>query len=201
VSIGSSRGVTVKGAAFRAAFQGLSIHERPSPHFDERPKGTKIDTVVIHCMYLPKAPQPLDAESCVQALRKERVSAHYLISRRGKIIQLVTPEKRAWHAGVSKMPFSNDTRENVNHFSIGIELVGMPTGLFTTLQYQSLTGLLRALCKAYPVRAIVGHDAIAPGRKVDPGEALDWALVRRQLGNSASKGVRFFQGPAQFSVG
>jgi AmpD protein len=167
-----------------------TIHEFPSPHFDERPLLCGIDTVVLHCMYAPGAKAPFELKKCIAALDKARVSAHFLISRRGKIAQLVPPEKRAWHAGVSRMPFTNDARENVNHFSIGVELIGTPEGSFTASQYRALGQLLKLLSKRFPLRALVGHDVIAPGRKVDPGKALDVAEVRRLLSASRLKNLR-----------
>lgn len=48
-----------------------------------------------------------------------QASAHLLIGRDGKIAQLVGFDKRAWHAGKSVW----GQLENMNQFSIGIELV------------------------------------------------------------------------------
>ena len=50
---------------------------------------------------------------------KSQVSCHYLISREGKIFQLVKDDRVAWHAGKSKW----ENFENINDKSIGIELV------------------------------------------------------------------------------
>lgn len=47
-----------------------------------------------------------------------KASAHLVIGRDGSITQLVDFNKRAWHAGISHW----DGRDNVNAFSIGIEL-------------------------------------------------------------------------------
>ena len=50
---------------------------------------------------------------------KAKVSCHYLINRKGNIIQMVKDSNIAWHAGKSKWKkFSN-----LNSNSIGIELV------------------------------------------------------------------------------
>ena len=46
------------------------------------------------------------------------VSAHYLISRSGKIYNLLCLKLKAWHAGKSQ--WKND--KNINDSSIGIEL-------------------------------------------------------------------------------
>ena len=50
---------------------------------------------------------------------KHKVSCHYLISRAGKIFQMVEDNKVAWHAGKSQW----GNLENLNNNSIGIELV------------------------------------------------------------------------------
>src|SRR5262245_17193369 len=53
-----------------------------------------------------------------------RVSAHYLIDKRGHIYQLVADERMAWHAGRARW------RETtaINQISIGIELENANTG-------------------------------------------------------------------------
>ncbi|TMH02207.1 MAG: 1,6-anhydro-N-acetylmuramyl-L-alanine amidase AmpD, partial [Betaproteobacteria bacterium] len=35
--------------------------------------------------------------------------------------------------------------------------------------------------KRYPITDIAGHDAVAPGRKTDPGPAFDWTYYRRLI--------------------
>ena len=101
-----------------------------------------------------------------------RVSAHCLIQRNGHIIQYVSFNDKAWHAGVS----AYKSREKCNDFSIGIELEGTDDIPYTEAQYQQLTLLSRCLIDTYPAMKnnIVGHCDIAPGRKTDPGEAFDW---------------------------
>ena len=50
---------------------------------------------------------------------QSKVSSHYLINRKGKIIQMVKEKKIAWHAGKSRWK----KFKNLNNYSIGIELV------------------------------------------------------------------------------
>ena len=54
------------------------------------------------------------------------VSAHYVVGRDGRVVQMVDEAHVAWHAGRSAMfPHEKPPREpNVNDFSLGIELVG-----------------------------------------------------------------------------
>ena len=75
-------------------------------------------------------------------LRGLRVSAHFFIRRDGAVIQFVSTEDRAWHAGVSYAG-----RERCNDFSIGIELEGTDTLPYADAQYQALRqlGAARAL--------------------------------------------------------
>jgi AmpD protein len=102
-----------------------------------------------------------------------RVSSHLFIDRRGRTIQFVPFNERAWHAGVSCWR----GRERCNDFSIGIELEGEDHRFYTRAQYRRLGAVVNALLDSYPRLsrgAIVGHQEIAPGRKTDPGPAFDW---------------------------
>ena len=107
---------------------------------------------------------------------KSKVSCHYLIGRKGQIIQLVKDKYAAWHAGKSKWKkFSN-----LNNNSIGIELVnkGHKYGYqnFSNKQISSLIRLCKNLKKKYLIHAknFLGHSDIAPLRKMDPGEKFPW---------------------------
>lgn len=155
----------------------------PSPNCDARPDGMAIELVVIHSISLP--PGVFDGDAVIdlftnrldwdahpyyQGIRGLRVSAHFFIRRDGSLIQCVPCGLRAWHAGTS----SWRGRERCNDFSIGIELEGTDDTPFTEAQYASLIPLLQALRQTYPIRDIVGHSDIAPGRKTDPGPHFDW---------------------------
>lgn len=108
------------------------------------------------------------------------VSAHFFIERDGATTQFVDTDEAAWHAGVSVWR----GREQVNRFSVGVELEGDETSGYTDAQYETLDKLLRALREAYPgleADGIVGHDEIAPGRKTDPGPLFDYARARAAL--------------------
>jgi len=117
---------------------------------------------------------------------KSKVSCHYLIGRKGQIIQLVKDKYAAWHAGKSKWKkFSN-----LNNNSIGIELInkGHKYGYqnFSNKQISSLIRLCKNLKKKYLIDAenFLGHSDIAPLRKIDPGEKFPWErLSKHNLGN------------------
>ena len=111
-----------------------------------------------------------------------KVSAHFFITRSGEIIQFVSTHDRAWHAGVSSFA----GRENCNDYSVGVEMEGCDTILFTDAQYQSLRDLTKALMESYPDIAserIVSHAEIAlpHGRKTDPGPLFDWDRYKQGL--------------------
>lgn len=171
----------------------LSIAKKPLAHSNDRPPGTAVDTIVIHSLYAKESADALSMNACREILDTCQVSAHYLISREGEVWNLVDEEKRAWHAGVSKMPFAEDSRENVNHFSIGIELICDEQSDFSPEQYESLALLTFDIMSRNPIRNIVGHEHIAPGRKVDPGSRFDWPRYRAliQSGNQGKDEIKF----------
>ena len=96
------------------------------------------------------------------------------------MVQLVSTDERAWHAGVS----SWCGRQQCNDFSIGVELEGSDDTRYEELQYKALITLIAVLRNHYQTiqaDAIVGHSDIAPGRKTDPGPSFDWSRVRHAV--------------------
>jgi AmpD protein len=163
----------------------------PSPNFDQRPDGVAISLAVVHSISLPpgqfggEAIEQLfvnaldcDAHPYYARLRGLEVSAHFLVRRDGRLIQFVSCDQRAWHAGASVWRGVPDC----NHYSIGIELEGLEGDVFEGVQYTQLACVLRALVQRYPIVEAVGHEDIAPGRKADPGAGFDWKLLRDCLG-------------------
>ena len=106
------------------------------------------------------------------------MSAHFFIRRDGDLTQFVSCDERAWHAGQSSWL----GRPDCNDYSIGIELEGLEGELFEAAQYARLATLLEAVALVYPLRHVVGHEHVAPGRKQDPGPGFDWAALRAALG-------------------
>lgn len=99
-------------------------------------------------------------------IAKTEVSAHYVVGRDGKVIQMVNDYLRANHAGVGK--WGNDT--DLNSSSIGIEIDNSGTEPYSEVQLQSLMTLLSTLKSRYkiPTANFIGHSDLAPRRKVDP---------------------------------
>ena len=106
-----------------------------------------------------------------------RVSTHFFICRRGQVLQFVSCDQRAWHAGTSQWR----GRDNCNDWSIGIELEGLEGERFERAQYRALIRVLNALRARYPLTEVVGHEHVAPGRKADPGARFEWPRLARAL--------------------
>lgn len=137
-------------------------------------KAKSITAIVVHSCYNPGKGERYSVGDMLNILRKEKVAAHYLIDRQGKIYRLVPELRIAYHAGVSQMP---DGRTGVNAFSVGVELLGHPEDTFTDAQYQALRYLLADLRTRFPVRYVKGHGEVAPKRKSDPWN-IQWSRVR-----------------------
>ena len=162
-----------------------------SPNFGPRPPQAQIDLIVVHSSSLPPGqyggPQvaqfftnqlPHDEHPYFEALRGVAVSAHFFLRRDGALLQFVSCDDRAWHAGVS----SYRGRAQCNDDSVGIELEGLEGDTFTSAQYVTLSALCQAIQSAYPIAHVAGHEHIAPGRKQDPGPGFDWPRLRAELG-------------------
>jgi len=137
-------------------------------------KSRSIDTIVLHSSYDLNGSDPYSVSGIIKEYEDYGVSAHYLIDRKGTMYRLVEDKNIAYHAGVSKMP---DGRTGVNDFSIGIEMMNTEKGQFTSAQYTAVNNLIATLKKQYPIKSIVGHQDIAPGRKTDPWN-FDWKKLK-----------------------
>jgi N-acetyl-anhydromuramoyl-L-alanine amidase len=159
------------------------INHVVSPNCDQRPADARVDLLVIHYISLPPGHFGGDAierlfcnqldgidHSSYAALRGLRVSAHFLIRRRGQCVQFVSTDARAWHAGQSRF----QERERCNDFSIGVELEGDGEHRFTQAQYQRLARLTKLLARRHSLQWVAGHSDIAPQRKQDPGPFFEW---------------------------
>ncbi len=105
------------------------------------------------------------------------VSAHYLISPQGDVVQLVDESERAWHAGAGRWGEVID----VNSRSIGIELSNTGFAPFSALLMTSLEKLLQEIMSRWsiPPERVIGHSDCAPGRKIDPGARFDWRRLAK----------------------
>jgi AmpD protein len=165
------------------------VRHAPSPNFDTRPRNAAVTLLVLHNISLPPGQfggtEVVDFfQNCLNynshpwldRLRELKVSAHFFVRRTGEIVQLVSTCQRAWHAGVS----SFRGKQRCNDFSVGIELEGTDDLPYTQAQYSALRALTTALRARHPLRAVHGHQHIAPGRKTDPGPAFNWQRYARE---------------------
>lgn len=152
----------------------MSIIEKPSPNFDERPAGVKPDMLVLHSIALECEEDNL-AMLCAE---DPGVSAHYMVCQDGRVLQLVSEDKKAFHAGQSFWR----GRENLNDVSIGIEVSNPGFCAFTEPQMVALKDLALDIIQRHDMRPqnIVAHHEIAADRKTDPDETFDWKYLARQ---------------------
>jgi len=160
-----------------------------SPNYGVRPKGVRVDTVVIH------ADAAADAQASISWIRspQSKVSYHSLVDRDGTVYRFVEPSRRAWHAGVSTF----DGRDNVNQFSLGLAFANRNDGkeLYVDAQYVSGAAVVAGWMELYPAitldrlttHAVIREAWRAKGHpeaevKHDPGPLFDMdrlkALIR-----------------------
>lgn len=151
------------------------------------------------------------AESSIEFWRTpaaKGASAHIVIDRDGAVYQCRPFNVTCGHAGVSRWQgFSN-----LNSCSIGIELANAgdderltkrwskfpPTEarhknggtlkrweVYPVEQLAACEEVAKALVKRYNLDGVVGHDDIAPSRKVDPGPAFPMQALRVACGFKA----------------
>ena len=185
----------------------------PSPNFGARPAGESVTLAIVHSISLPPGQYAGDqvarlftnqldcgAHPYFEQLRGLAVSAHFWLRRDGALLQFVSCDQRAWHAGASHW----QGRDNCNDWSVGIELEGLEGEIFEPVQYAVLACLLRALTARYPLREVVGHQHVAPLRKNDPGSGFDWHRLQTETGvtdawrrQAAHPGLVRSRGPKQ----
>ena len=165
---------------------------------DSPNKGGKITPKLIVLHYTASGGVDGSGDANYLSKASSRASAHVVVGRNGSIDQIVPFNRRAWHAGTS----SYKGRKNVNDFSIGIEIdnwgwlndeneshsgTRVPANevylgkrgshtrweAYKPEQLAAVEQVIAAICEEYNIEDIVGHEDIAPGRKQDPGPALD----------------------------
>jgi N-acetylmuramoyl-L-alanine amidase len=141
-----------------------SISHAPSPNFDAR----RANLVIIH----HTSDATVDEALRTLTSPMSKVSAHYLIARDGRIIQLVEENDRAWHAGLSWWGGVTD----VNSVSLGIELDNDGFEPFAAPQIDALLLLLADIRQRHhiPAANFIGHADVAPTRKTDPSVFFPW---------------------------
>ena len=134
----------------------------------------KPNYVVIH----HTAQDSLEQTLRTFTLPRTQVSAHYVISKNGKVYHMLNDYYRAWHGGVGQ--WGSDT--DLNSGSIGIELDNNGVEPFPDAQIYSLLAVLNQLKQKYniPTANFIGHSDIAPSRKVDPSALFPWKKIAEE---------------------
>ena len=142
----------------------MTVSQVASPNFDER----RPNLVIIH----HSSDNTMEEALSTLTSPDRKVSAHYLIGRDGRIVQLVEENARAWHAGKSCWGGHTD----INSASLGIELDNNGFEPFADEQIDALLSLLADIRQRYPIPAanFIGHADVAPTRKADPSALFPW---------------------------
>ncbi|WP_430430441.1 N-acetylmuramoyl-L-alanine amidase [Oceanicaulis sp.] len=148
----------------------MDVIKRPSPNFNDR--RLPLSMLVLHYTGMESG------EAAIERLCDPEfsVSAHYVVEEDGRIVQLVSEDKRAWHAGKGVWRGCNE----INSASIGIEIVngGHDFGLpdFPDAQIEAVLTLSQGILARHSIKAcdVIGHSDLAPDRKQDPGEKFPW---------------------------
>lgn len=158
-------------ASADAAPKSFAIKEHLVSFGYEKASGRTIDMIVLHSSYNTSG-NPYDIDKVFAIWKSYGVSPHYAIARDGTVYRLVEDQNIAYHAGVSEYK----GRKNLNDVSIGIEMLNTESDQYTKAQYQAVRDLIAYLKSKHPIKYVVGHDDIAPGRKTDPWN-FDWSKL------------------------
>jgi N-acetyl-anhydromuramyl-L-alanine amidase AmpD len=115
-----------------------------------------------------------------------QVSAHYIICQSGQVIQCVSDEDTAYHAGIvnhPNWPLYDGT--NPNRYTLGIEHEGFD-GTLTEAQYQASLWLQKQLIAKFNLTVdtdhIIGHYRIdSVNRPNCPGPNFPWTRLLSDL--------------------
>ena len=155
----------------------ITLNYSPNFNIEKRLK-KDVRFIILHYTGMKSEKAAVNRLTNIQS----QVASHYLITRSGKIVNLVRDLYIAWHAGISSWKTFNLLNKN----SIGIEITnpGHQFGYkkFSKKQINSLIYLSKFLIKKYKInkRNILGHSDIAPERKKDPGEKFPWEHLAKK---------------------
>ncbi len=161
---------------------GLTVDHRGadshmSPNFGERRSGIVPWILLLHYTGMESG-QAAEEWLCD---KRSQVSSHYVVHEDGRVVQLVSEQHRAWHAGASVWRGEHD----INSASIGIEIVNPGHGFgypdFPAQQIASVIGLCSGIIERHdiPSDCVLAHSDVAPGRKIDPGEKFPWVRLHQ----------------------
>jgi N-acetyl-anhydromuramyl-L-alanine amidase AmpD len=135
-----------------------------------RGRSEKISLVVIHTT-------EGSFSSCINWFQNPsaQVSAHYLVSKTGQIVQFVGDGDTAYHVRAA------------NPHALGIEHEGFDSdpSTWTDTMYRSSARLCRWLCDTYGLpldrQHIMGHNEVPGNNHSDPGPYFNWPLYMQYV--------------------
>jgi N-acetylmuramoyl-L-alanine amidase len=163
-----------------------------SPNHEARLGDGKVRLIVLHYTGMASGQAAVDWLCNPDS----KVSCHYLVDVDGRVVQMVDETLRAWHAGVSQWHDIVDVNSN----SIGIEIQNAGHAACLPAFPDVQMAAVIALCQDIMLRhglgpeQVVGHSDVAPGRKIDPGEAFDWDMLAHNGIGLAVRGGGSFGG-------
>ena len=155
----------IKIRDFTRDAQKEKVYVQPDQTFQAadytRGRTQTLDTIVVHTT-------EGSAEGAIHHLTSPKppeVSAHYVVTKAGEIVQLVDPKDTAYHV------------RGWNARSIGIEFEGTYVQPLTQQQLKEGAKLIFSLQQNYGVLQIKPHAELDPSRRKDPGESNYRAIV------------------------
>src|SRR5665647_145251 len=153
----------------------ITIEQQLSPNYKKGRQGRKIVAIVNH-ITAGLMPGTLSWLLNPQA----KTSAHYLITKSGRVIQLVADEDTAFAVGnVNRPDWPLYDGSNPNYYTLSIEHEALAGESLTELQYQASLALHRLLISKWQIPVdrdhIIGHNRLdSVNRKNDPGVNFPW---------------------------
>jgi hypothetical protein len=152
-----------------------------SPNRDERLGGANdVSAIVLH-----HTASAADAQRIAMFFSRpaSQVSSNYVVGKDGTLVRCVPDTHASWHAGRSTFL----GRENVNQFSLGIEIcnLGDDVDPYPDSQYASLGRLLAYLMVTHGItwEGVTRHRdiAIPAGRKIDTSNNFSLVALQRAV--------------------
>lgn len=186
----------------------MNIIQKKSPNQEDGRKGWKPDMIVCHI-----TEGNFDGAVSWLCNPASKASAHFVVSRKGEIAQLVNLKNTAWangtatdasdkrYYGKSTLKSVIDRKTNANYYTIGIETEGfsaITNGALTDIQKIALIELIKYITteikRIYNINIavdrqhIVGHYEITPITKPNcPGKLFPFDEIINQLNGEAKK--------------
>lgn len=114
------------------------------------------------------------------------VSCHYAISQTGELVQYVSEDMRAWHAGAGH--WAGVRRLNASSIGIEMECISKngtfdgDESTYSNAQIEVAIPLIKDIMARHTIEPwnVIGHQDMAPHRKWDPGVHFPWARLAKE---------------------